>query len=143
MVSVNCSSSITLDKGDFFACECKGEGGNPLADVTWYKDNVLIVSGKEKAIFRFPNVDKDDSGTYRCEAKSGHEKANNETTMELIVNCKYDWYLYHALCIMLYRSVCLLLAAACLHFKVIRIARPESNQEHTCNGCCYIMAKCC
>jgi hypothetical protein len=97
MVSVNCSSSITLDEGDYVACECKGEGGNPPANVTCYKGNEVIVTGKEKAILRFPNVDKDDSGTYTCEAKSGHEKAKNETSIQLIVNCKYDWYLYQAL----------------------------------------------
>jgi hypothetical protein len=90
MVSVSCSSRITLDEGNFFACECKGEGGNPPADVTWYKDNVSIVSGKEKAILRIPNVDPDHIGTYTCEAKTGHEKAKNETSIVLIVNCKYD-----------------------------------------------------
>ena len=33
-------------------------------------------------------LDKDDNGTYQCEAKS-HEKAKNETFMKLIVNCEY------------------------------------------------------
>ena len=39
----------------------------PPADVTWYKDNTQIVTGKEKAILVVRNVDKDDNGTYRCE----------------------------------------------------------------------------
>ena len=60
-----------------------------MADVTWYKNNAQIVTGKENAILRLANVDNDDSGTYRCEAKS-HEKAKNKTFVELIVNCKYD-----------------------------------------------------
>ena len=76
-----------MNQSDYFACECKGTDGNPPADVTWYKNNAKIVAGKEKAILCFTNVDKDDSGTYRCEAKS-HEKAKNETSIELIVNCK-------------------------------------------------------
>jgi hypothetical protein len=80
-----------LNQRDHFACECKGQGGNPPANVTWYKENELIVSGKEEAILRLPNVDKDDSGTYRCEAKS-HEQAKKETTIKLIVNCKYECY---------------------------------------------------
>ena len=78
-----------MNEGDYFACECKGTGGNPRANVTWCKDNTHIVTGKGKAILRFTNVDKDDSGTYRCEAKS-HEKAKSETSIELIVNCKYN-----------------------------------------------------
>ena len=75
-------------EGDNFACECKGTDGNPPADVTWYKKNTQIVTEKEEAILSLSNVDKDDSGTYRCQTKS-HEKANNETSIELIVICKY------------------------------------------------------
>ena len=78
-----------MNEGDYFVCECKGTGGNPRADVTWYKDNTQIVTGKETAILLFPNVHKDNSGAYRCEAKS-HEKAKNGASIELIVNCKYD-----------------------------------------------------
>ena len=89
IISVNCSSLTTVIQGDYFACECKGTDGNPPADVTWYKNNTLIVTGKEKAILRFTDVDKDDNGTYRCEAKS-HDEAKNETFMELIVNCEYE-----------------------------------------------------
>ena len=77
-------------EGDYFACKCNGTDGNPPADVTWYKNNTPIVTGKEEAIFRSANIDKDDSGTYRCEAKSGIEEAKNKTSMELIVNCKYN-----------------------------------------------------
>ena len=77
-------------KGDYFACECNGSDGNPPADVTWYKGNTQIGdTGKGKAILVRSDVDKDDSGTYRCEATS-HEKAKNETIVELIVNCKYN-----------------------------------------------------
>lgn len=90
-MTLNCSSYITVHQSDYFACECKGQGGNPPTNVTWYKGSVPIVTGKEIGILRLPNVGKDDNGTYRCEAKS-HEKANTETTIELIVNCKYEWY---------------------------------------------------
>ena len=78
-----------MNESDYFACECKGTDGNPPADVTWFKDSTQIITGKEEAILRFTNVDKDDNGKYRCEAKS-HEKAKNETSIELIVNCKYN-----------------------------------------------------
>ena len=80
----------TVIQGDNFACECKRTHGNPSLDVTWYKDNTQIgVTEKEKAILSFPNVKKNYSGTYRCEAKS-HRRAKNETSIELIVNCKYN-----------------------------------------------------
>ena len=77
-----------MTQGDYFPCKCKGTDGNPPADVTWYKDDTKIVTGKEKAILRFSNVDRDDSGTYRCEAKSGIEETKNATEFQLSVNCK-------------------------------------------------------
>ena len=76
-------------QGNNFACECKGTDGNPPADVAWYKDDTRIVTGKEEAILHFTDVDKDGNGKYRCEAKS-HEEAENETSIELIVNCEYN-----------------------------------------------------
>ena len=89
-MAINCSNPTTVNQSEYFACECKGTGGNPPADVTWYKDKRNVsVTGKEKAILRFTNISKDDSGTYICEAKSGIEEAKNETDFELIVNCKY------------------------------------------------------
>ena len=78
-----------MSQGDYFTCECKGTDGNPPADVAWYKnDEPKKFRGKEKAILRFLNVGKDDNGTYTCQAKS-YEKAENKTSMELVVNCKY------------------------------------------------------
>ena len=88
-ISINCSSVTAVNQRDFFACECNGIDGNPTANVAWYKDNTQIVTGKEKAVLVFSNVDKDDNGTYRCEAKS-HENVKNETSMELIVIRKYN-----------------------------------------------------
>ena len=77
-----------MNLGDYFTCECDGNG-NPPADVTWYKDNTKIVTGKEKAILVLKNVDENDNGTYRCEAKN-HEKAQNETSMDLTLIRKYS-----------------------------------------------------
>ena len=83
-ISINCSSVTTVNQNDYFACECNGTDGNPPANVTWSKDSTQIVTAKEKAVLVFSNVDKDDNGTFRCEAKS-HKNVKNETSMELIV----------------------------------------------------------
>lgn len=87
MITINCSSPTTVTQGDYFACECKGTDGNPPANVTWYKEKRRIVTGNEESILRLSNVDEFDSGMCRCEAKS-YEKAKNETTVKLVVNCK-------------------------------------------------------
>ena len=76
-----------MHQSDNFVCECEGTDGNPPADVTWYKNDTKIATGKEKAILSLSNVDKDNSGTYRCEAKSS-EKAKNETSIDVIVTGK-------------------------------------------------------
>ena len=95
-ISVNCSNSTTVNQSDNFRCECYGTDGYPLAEVTWYKNNKTIdVTGVENATLVRSNVTKNDSGTYRCEAKSS-ERAKNETSIELIVNCKYACLQIHS-----------------------------------------------
>ena len=89
-ITITCSSLTTLKKGDEFTCICRGKGGKPPADVTWYKGNGRIVTGKEEAILRFSFVKKEDNGTYKCEAKR-HDEAENEI-IELIVNCMYNGF---------------------------------------------------
>ena len=76
-----------MNRGDHIVCECKGTDANPPADVSWFKDNRPIITGKEEAILVLSNVDKDDTGMYRCEAKT-HEEAKNETSIEFVVNCE-------------------------------------------------------
>ena len=85
---LNCSSSITLKKLEGFICECQGTDGNPPANVTWYKDNTKVITGKKEAVLSLRNVDKDDNGTYRCEATT-RKKAKNKISVELIVIRKY------------------------------------------------------
>ena len=67
---------------------CKGKGGNPPAKVTWYKGGKKITeSGEEEQTLTLNNVGKNDGGKYRCLA-FGHELAQNETTIDLGVQCK-------------------------------------------------------
>ncbi|XP_028413750.1 limbic system-associated membrane protein-like [Dendronephthya gigantea] len=84
-VSVGCFHYNTVNTSDEFSCVCRGEGGNPPAKITWYKGNKIMATGIVEAKLKLSNVDKDDSGNYTCVAES-HEKAKNETEIELIVN---------------------------------------------------------
>ena len=99
MISVNCSKVSYVNQSDYFACECNGTDGNPPADVTWYNSSGMIVTGKEKAILVLSNVDKDDNGTYKCEAKSS-QRATSKTSIDLFVICKYNCYSMNRLIIM-------------------------------------------
>ena len=82
---------IRVNESDNVLCACQGQGGNPPADVTWYKDNHKISeTGKEEKTLTLTNVinDKDHKG-YKCVAQShSNEAFRDEVTVEVIVNYK-------------------------------------------------------
>ena len=93
-VTLNCSSYITLNEGDDLLCTCRGEDGNPPANVTWYKDDVQIGRmGKEQKTLSLNNVNETQSGTYKCVAQT-HTNAvfADEKSIETNVNCKNSQY---------------------------------------------------
>jgi hypothetical protein len=79
-----------VNDGSDVTCVCKGEGGNPPADVKWYSKDGNQIGGttKEEQTLTLSNVGKTDSGTYTCVAQS-HDLAKNETSIKIIVNCKH------------------------------------------------------
>jgi hypothetical protein len=91
-VTFSCSSRTTVNEGDDFTCVCRGEGGIPPADVTWYKDGVQIgETGKEEQTLSLSDVSRTDSGTYECEARSHtNDRFSDKKSIEVDVNCKYD-----------------------------------------------------
>ena len=70
-------------------CLCKGENGNPPADVIWYDKNDNPIGRKEKeqkALVR-RSVTEADRGTYTCKAQS--YTLMDEKSIEVEVNCEY------------------------------------------------------
>ena len=90
-VTLGCSRPITVKEGDAVVCECKGEGGNPPADVTWFKDNTKIGrTGKEEQVLALSNVDGKDGGTYTCVAQSHVNSTDGKSIqVKVTLNCKY------------------------------------------------------
>ena len=89
-VKIDCCGTITINEGDDITCLCKGEGGNPPATVSWFKDDVQVGErGKEEQVLTLSNVDKSASGRYKCVAKSYN--LTDETSLKVIVhvNRKY------------------------------------------------------
>ena len=92
-----CSSPIIVNEGDNVSCACQGQGGNPPADVTWYKDNHKIGgTGKEGKTLSLTNVTNEKHhGSYKCVAQSyPNEKFQDEVLVKVIVRpnrtCKKD-----------------------------------------------------
>ncbi|XP_028416916.1 neural cell adhesion molecule 1-like [Dendronephthya gigantea] len=89
-VTFSCPDTTTLNEGDDFSCLCEGKNGSPAADVTWFKDGEQIGgTGKKEQLLTLKNVDKSDSGTYKCVAESdSNERYKDEKTMKIIVQFK-------------------------------------------------------
>ena len=76
-----------MNEGDNFTCVCRGEGGNPPADVTWFEDGKQIAgTGKEEQTLTLNNVLKTASGTYKCVAQS--HSLTDERSIKIMVYCK-------------------------------------------------------
>ena len=80
---------MSVNEEDDITCVCKGQGGNPPANVTWYKDGVQVgETGKEEQTLIRRNISEADSGMYTCVAQS-HINMTDEKSIKITVNCKY------------------------------------------------------
>ncbi len=87
-VTLSCSSPVTVNESDNVTCVCRGEGGNPPSDVTWFKDGTPIgETGTENQTLTLRNVSGTDMGTYVCKAQSHTQVDEIQTKMN--VNCEY------------------------------------------------------
>ena len=94
-MTLSCSSPITVNESGDFICVCRSEGGNPPANVTWYKDGVQIGgTGNEEQTLTLRNVDGTDSGTYKCVAQSHTLAEEKLVEVKVRLNCKYFCILY-------------------------------------------------
>ncbi len=89
-MTFTCLSHNEVDEGGNFTCVCKGEKGNPPANVTWYKDSKDRVPidgiGKENKTLSLINVNETSNGTYKCEARSHtNDSFADKKSIKLIV----------------------------------------------------------
>ena len=86
-MTFTCLSLNEVNEGDNFTCVCKGENGNPPADVTWYKDRVPINGTRtEENTLTLTSVNETSNGTYECEARSHtNDSFADKKSIKLIV----------------------------------------------------------
>ncbi|KAF8792901.1 Irregular chiasm C-roughest protein like [Argiope bruennichi] len=81
--------------GDTLTLACITRGGNPQAELIWYRDNVQVdmsftTSGREVTNIRTFTVDKtDNNAVYRCEASNSVTYHPRIATVKLSVQCEY------------------------------------------------------
>ena len=86
------SSSSTIIEGGAYNISCE-VSGDPLPNVTWI--NVSNNQRIDGNILNFTNIDRNDAGDYRCEAKN---RCGTDTSTKAIdVFCEYCLVLFYIL----------------------------------------------
>ncbi len=81
--------------GQDVSLECISRGGNPLAQVFWYKNNVKIdrtyeqMGRESKNVYAFKAEAGDDKARFRCEASNLLSVAPMKAEVVLTVHCKW------------------------------------------------------
>ena len=86
--SVSISATTVTTQGNSLTLDCDPIG-QPPPGVTWYKDDVQLVSGGRVSIdsedrLVFSSVISSDAGDYRCEASSSAGRASAVTTLNVL-----------------------------------------------------------
>ncbi|XP_046858280.1 junctional adhesion molecule C-like [Xenia sp. Carnegie-2017] len=87
-VVINCSTPLVVNESDNVSCVCRGEGGIPPANVTWFdKDNNIIGDvGVVNKTLVITNVAVNDGGTYTCKAQSYNDpRFRDQKSIEIVV----------------------------------------------------------
>jgi hypothetical protein len=85
----------TVRSGQDVRLECVSRGGNPLATVVWYRNEVKIdhtyeTSGREsRNVYAFRAEPGDNIARFRCEASNALSVAPMKAEVTLTVHCKY------------------------------------------------------
>ncbi len=74
---------------------CTAAGGNPLAEISWYRNGIKVdssytTSGREsRNTYSFLAATEDNNARYRCESENELSTAPQSAEIVLSVQCKY------------------------------------------------------
>ena len=85
---INCSSHLTVTKGDNFKCICYSSGSSPPPNAAWYNPDGNKVGKTEnlKKTLLLENIMKEEAGNYSCVVTS--LDLNDTKQVKLQVLCK-------------------------------------------------------
>ena len=79
---------------------CTAQGGNPLAEIIWYKNGIKVdssytTSGRASSnTYSFVASTEDNNARYRCESKNDLSPTPLSAEIILSVQCKYKIYIF-------------------------------------------------
>ena len=85
----------TIRLGQTITLVCTAEGGNPLAEIIWYKNGIKVdysytTSGRASSnTYSFVASTEDNNARYRCESKNELSPTPLSAEIILSVQCKY------------------------------------------------------
>ena len=83
---------------------CEARGGNPLAKISWYRNDVLVdtsytTSGREsRNTYSFLAATDDNNAVFRCESYNDLNTTPMTAEIILSVQCKYNDILDRSSC---------------------------------------------
>lgn len=91
----------TIRLGQTVSLVCTASGGNPLAKLTWHRNDQLVdeshtTSGREsRNTYSFVATTEDDGARYRCQAKNDLSAQPSSADIVLAVQCKFASNISH------------------------------------------------
>ena len=94
----------TIRMGQTVSLTCVSYGGNPLATITWYRNDEMVdmsytTSGREsRNMFTFVAASEDNNAKYSCEARNEMSVETMTAQIVLAVQCKFNYFFGKTLC---------------------------------------------
>ena len=75
----------SYNEGSLVNISCTASG-TPEPDVQWFRNGMIVSSGKKTAFLMFSTVTRAEDGQYTCRANNS--AGNDENHVTLVVHCK-------------------------------------------------------
>lgn len=93
----------TIRRGQTVELVCRSRGGNPPAQLIWYKNGEQIRMAYRTAgrlsenVYTFTADASDNKARYKCEASNIMSKSPLKAEIDMTVLCKYNLFIFYLL----------------------------------------------
>ena len=87
-IEVNIKGSSFIEEGKSVDFVCGGSSNLPAVNVSWFRNNQLLVSDVTRVALRLEAITRNHSGEYTCQARAEGFKEIKTETINVKVICK-------------------------------------------------------